>query len=202
MVAAIALLVFVCILQFTLAIPSKSRKCRSANDEELDEMIKRTGITQMINRRYLSVDPPPELESRVSGDSEVQSDQAPFQDFFVDENYEAPVGGNSIHFSAPPVRSKRQMDEHEIEPSSTWTCERTTEWEDLGDNYYPRYLRKVKCLCDRCWFSHYRCVPRSFTVIILRRIEKKCDYGKPTSIEKEWEFVEKAVPVWCECVRN
>lgn len=51
MVAAIALLVFVCILQFTLAIPSKSRKCRSANDEELDEMIKRTGITQMINRR-------------------------------------------------------------------------------------------------------------------------------------------------------
>uniref|UniRef100_A0A5S6Q0Y4 TGF-beta family profile domain-containing protein n=1 Tax=Trichuris muris TaxID=70415 RepID=A0A5S6Q0Y4_TRIMR len=55
-----------------------------------------------------------------------------------------------------------------------WTCDERVEWLDLGPNYFPRFLRNVSCLSTRCFYGHYRCKPRAFTVILLRKAAQTC----------------------------
>ncbi|OQR74045.1 hypothetical protein BIW11_09345 [Tropilaelaps mercedesae] len=160
-----------------------------------------------VSSRYMSVDPPPKpmVDGQKLENNDWQDDQAQNEDFFVDNpNYEAPVNNYHFHLGHALMKRgirqfrKRQSDD----PTSKWKCQSTLEWEDLGDGYFPRYLRKVKCLCERCWYNHYKCRPRSFTVTLLRRrSDVKCSYGdKPIVLEDEWEIVEKAVPFCCDCV--
>lgn len=99
----------------------------------------------------MSVDPPPQLDDP-NGDEDLQGDQAKDNEFFVDNpNYEAPVQNYNLHLGHALMRRdvhrlrKRQSED----PTSKWRCESALEWEDLGDDYFPRFLRKVKCLCER-----------------------------------------------------
>lgn len=84
-----------------------------------------------------------------------------------------------------------------------WTCQTTTTWEDLGQNFYPRFLRKTTCSSKKCWFDHFSCKAKTFDVKILKRKPGKCNVvlqsnGKPT-FEDHWELVEKKVAYCCEC---
>ncbi|XP_058452462.1 protein trunk [Malaya genurostris] len=90
-----------------------------------------------------------------------------------------------------------------------WECEGKIRWLDLGAEYFPRYLRTVECAKTRCWYGHYQCVPRSFTVKILRRRTGECVpsgqlrnigvEGLPGELRELWVWEERAVNFCCDC---
>ncbi|XP_013416660.1 protein trunk-like [Lingula anatina] len=94
--------------------------------------------------------------------------------------------------------------------SPPWQCDSRIVWDDLGSDHFPRFLRTVECTQQDCWFGHYSCVPRAFTVNVLRRKTDACVpvYGNPTGqddrreiirYEHEWIFEERSVTFCCDC---
>ena len=55
-----------------------------------------------------------------------------------------------------------------------WDCGMQTVWKDLGEDYFPRFLRVVECAKTQCFYGRYTCQPRSFTVQLLRRRRGRC----------------------------
>ena len=109
-------------------------------------------------------------------------------------------------------RRKRGLDSvnNGKEDVPDWKCQSEDEWVDLGPDYFPRYLRQVKCIGGSCWNGFYTCRERSFTVKILRRLSDRCIPVVPadtstslrdaeTSYEQAWVFEERALPFCCEC---
>lgn len=90
-----------------------------------------------------------------------------------------------------------------------WKCEAKIKWLDLGIDYFPRYLRTVECTKQYCWYGHYECKPRSFTVKILRRRNGECVSsdrlhkigvdGMPGELRELWIWEERAVNFCCDC---
>lgn len=90
-----------------------------------------------------------------------------------------------------------------------WKCEAQIKWLDLGSDYFPRYLRTVECTKHFCWYGHYACRPRSFTVKILRRRNGECVSsenlhkigveGIPGELRELWIWEERAVNFCCDC---
>ncbi|XP_013783375.1 protein trunk-like, partial [Limulus polyphemus] len=100
-----------------------------------------------------------------------------------------------------------------VSTGSPWGCPSEIRWFDLGEDHFPRYLRSVACTNERCWFGHFYCRPKAFTVKILRR-KKNCvkqngdsahkesldgDQELPPELQEQWEFEERAVTFCCEC---
>ncbi|VDP30177.1 unnamed protein product [Soboliphyme baturini] len=79
--------------------------------------------------------------------------------------------------------------------SLPWSCETTVQWMDLGADHFPRYLRSVRCTSDRCFYGHYRCQPKAFTVKVLKRLMDKC-------IEITPELVRKFMPATAAEIQN
>uniref|UniRef100_A0A182LX56 Spaetzle domain-containing protein n=1 Tax=Anopheles culicifacies TaxID=139723 RepID=A0A182LX56_9DIPT len=90
-----------------------------------------------------------------------------------------------------------------------WECEAKIRWIDLGPEYFPRFLRTVECTRQNCWYGHYSCQPRSFTVKILRRRTGECVQsdrlrrigvdGLPGELRELWVWEERAVNFCCDC---
>ncbi|XP_044739222.1 protein trunk [Chrysoperla carnea] len=93
-----------------------------------------------------------------------------------------------------------------------WECESRIRWIDLGREYFPRYLRTVECLAHDCWYGHYTCKPRSFTVKMLRKRGGLCapikdgqdkrkigQEGLPMDLRQLWVWEERAVTFCCDC---
>lgn len=90
-----------------------------------------------------------------------------------------------------------------------WECEAKIRWIDLGSEYFPRFLRTVECTRQNCWYGHYSCQPRSFTVKILRRRTGECVQsdrlrrigvdGLPGELRELWVWEERAVNFCCDC---
>ncbi|XP_062557294.1 protein trunk-like [Armigeres subalbatus] len=93
--------------------------------------------------------------------------------------------------------------------SRPWNCEAKIRWMDLGDEYYPRFLRTVECAKTSCWYGHYQCTPRSFTIKILRKRPGECVpidethkigiEGLPAELSELWVWEERAVNFCCDC---
>ncbi|XP_053698612.1 protein trunk [Sabethes cyaneus] len=93
--------------------------------------------------------------------------------------------------------------------SKPWECEGKIRWLDLGAEYFPRYLRTVECAKSRCYYGQYQCLPRSFTVKILRRRTGECVPrghlknvgvdGLPGELRELWIWEERAVNFCCDC---
>lgn len=103
-------------------------------------------------------------------------------------------------------RPRVRRDESTKKP---WGCESHMEWEDLGEDRFPRYLRTVRCLGEECWFTHFRCKGRAFTVNVLRRAtsEAPCagdasPESLPADLREEWVFEERAVTFCCDCSKD
>lgn len=81
------------------------------------------------------------------------------------------------------------------------------EWLDLGEDRFPRYLRTVRCKGESCWFTHFECKGRAFTVNVLRRLtaqpvcegERASSDSLPQDLREEWVFEERAVTFCCDC---
>lgn len=91
-----------------------------------------------------------------------------------------------------------------------WECEAKIKWIDLGTDYFPRFLRSVECTKKKCWYNHYVCKPRSFTVKLLRRRNGECVQTNqlnritndklPEDLKELWVWEERAVNFCCDCV--
>lgn len=84
-----------------------------------------------------------------------------------------------------------------------WTCKTTSNWNDLGNNYFPRYYKSVTCSSNNCWFGHFRCRAKFFQLQILKRKSGACrkvisSSGVP-SFEEFWELHEVSAALYCMC---
>lgn len=89
-----------------------------------------------------------------------------------------------------------------------WGCESRMEWLDLGEDRFPRYLRTVRCMGEACWFTHFQCKGRAFTVNVLRRVAalpacggdgRTSSENLPDDLREKWVFEERAVTFCCDC---
>ena len=93
-----------------------------------------------------------------------------------------------------------------------WRCESKIIWTDLGADYFPRYLRTVECTKSNCWYGHYACLPRSFTIKLLKKKSGECIssdklhsigvVGLPDELREMWIWEERAVNFCCDCAIN
>jgi len=93
-----------------------------------------------------------------------------------------------------------------------WECEAKIKWIDLGPDYFPRFLRTVECTRKKCWYNHYECQTRSFTVKLLRRRNGECvktneihpvsNDELPGELKELWVWEERAVNFCCDCAAS
>ena len=106
--------------------------------------------------------------------------------------------------------NRRRNDDSSQQPQQAkrpWECEAKIKWLDLGYDYYPRYLRTVECTRHACFYGHFTCTPRSFTVKILRRRRGECVQtnnnvgidGLHGDLKELWIWEERAVNFCCDC---
>ncbi|KAI4458849.1 prothoracicotropic hormone isoform f [Holotrichia oblita] len=172
------------------------------------------------NSRYMSIRKPIDRIEYLKN-SKVRK-RTTTNDFYVHENYSMVIAEkpawNVNHFLIEEGRIERidESDVHRYRRSfmdnsvQQWECEMKIVWKDLGLDYFPRYLRSVECTeRERCWYGHFRCKPRSFTVKILKRRRDKCIEAAPNTrigtkglhsdLKRLWVWEEHAVNFCCDC---
>ncbi|CAN8005631.1 unnamed protein product [Ixodes hexagonus] len=172
--------------------------CAKATREDLERL-----LGPAFNARYMAIEKPAQeptssrLTARHSEDA--LNDQADLQadGFSVDADFRQDLPGE-----------RRHLRERRSETAKPWGCASRLEWEDLGDDRFPRYLRNVKCLGGDCWFGKFKCTARAFTVKVLKRksatgdddcVARTSTSQLPSELQENWEFEERAVAFCCDC---
>uniref|UniRef100_A0A0L8ICN3 TGF-beta family profile domain-containing protein n=2 Tax=Octopus bimaculoides TaxID=37653 RepID=A0A0L8ICN3_OCTBM len=102
----------------------------------------------------------------------------------------------------------RQLQRHKrtgraAEMSANWQCEMETDWKRMDDGYFPPYLQTGKCKSKSCFFDFYRCIPKRYTIKVLKRDPFRCNpiptFGQNTTYEEKWIFDKYHVTVCCQC---
>lgn len=180
-----------------------------------------------FNSRYMSFEAPQEAQTLPDGSKRYAEDS-----FFVSDNYSQEIGNattwnTSIHeddvqnytineqdsFGKNRRRGNRfRRNSKKSGIQRAWDCDARVVWTDLGMDYFPRYLRSVKCGYKKCWYGQYRCVPRAFTVKLLKRKRGRCvessvgaivgAMGLPIELRELWVWEERAVNFCCDCVAD
>lgn len=177
-----------------------------------------------FNTRYMSIDPPTDLDIAYETDPTDDPDTNRSQRaavaspndrpaFYVDGDEYLAQHGESVDaaeaaWSRGPFGSESST-RRKRSAQRPWTCRSHIRWLDLGDEYYPRFLRSVECAKQSCWYGHFKCRPRSFMVRILRRRTGKCvemanseDSYLPTDMRALWTWEERPVNFCCDCAMN
>ncbi|XP_067931726.1 protein trunk-like [Watersipora subatra] len=200
----------------------KDRVSRKEGCEERSEVDLKDLLGPAFNGRYMSVDKPVEVEEETAnteadaatgermadGSGATAVRVVPFHveadfrrdlphDFYLDISWYQEVVHTLSDNAAKLLRLARNV----VGEANTlpWKCEAEIVWTDLGSNYYPRFLRNVQCTRDNCWFGHFKCRPKAFTVNVLKRARDSC---KDSETGQEWIFEERAVTFCCECVEH
>ncbi|CAH1155123.1 unnamed protein product [Phaedon cochleariae] len=165
------------------------------------------------NARYMSIGDPI-AEENTGGGKRRGTNSGGALDFYVDSDLGETIDEQPAWSVKSHVESVREMGitryKREIDYLQEWNCRSRIKWTDLGPDYFPRYLRTVECLADRCWFDMYRCRPRSFAVKILKRRRDRCVAaapgagkvgvaGLPRDLRELWVWEERAVSFCCDC---
>ncbi|CAK9304383.1 unnamed protein product [Gordionus sp. m RMFG-2023] len=103
---------------------------------------------------------------------------------------------NKRSYYQPAHKTQRKNSKHspifsspKSENFKPWKCESKEIWKDLGPDHFPRYLRTIECITKKCFYSFYNCVPRAFTVKILKRRRKeKAGYSCIDSTSDEIQY--------------
>lgn len=180
----------------------------------------------------MSVSEPPPVELQPKNQAGKRYAQN-FKPFYVDDTYAMEISDEPAwevkHLSelekennkriadeqnSNSTRSKRASNRRRVDDSNQerqernpWECEAIEKWLDLGIDYYPRYLRTVECTRSSCWYGHFTCKPRSFTVKLLRRRRGECVQTKNKigivglhgDLKEKWIWEERAVNFCCDC---
>lgn len=222
---------FICGLVLLYSI--KKSDVRNINCPALPEQALKAILGTSFNARYMRLDLPIEDDTGTGGSKRASGHDE--HDFFLDDQDQNPYEGIPAwevdHFELPKSRSKRQQSTSPPERSARqafvdkitksskqdvfqyrpWDCKAEVHWMDLGSDYFPRYIRTVECKKKNCWYGHYTCKPKYFSIKVLRRSTGQCakvsqrlrvvtmdavsgDYAE------QWEFEEKAVTFCCDCV--
>ncbi|KAK3090453.1 hypothetical protein FSP39_011973 [Pinctada imbricata] len=84
-----------------------------------------------------------------------------------------------------------------------WACKMNHVWLKMEQGYFPPYVRSAECRSKRCFFNLYECIPKKYTIKILKRDPNRCNpvptLGANTTYEEMWIFERFHVTVWCEC---
>ncbi|XP_055618134.1 protein trunk-like [Toxorhynchites rutilus septentrionalis] len=216
---------------------NKPKQCAPLPDPVLSDI-----LGPAFNSRYMSIERPPVMEDEPihgEGDGKRGVSKGLYPSFYVEEDHLVELGNNPAWAvnhtretdnpvlrkprsaynallndmgresgSSRPIRGRGQK-----KPiSKPWECEGKIRWIDLGYEYYPQYLRTVECVKKSCWYGHYHCVPRSFTIKILRRRTGECVPagqlqnigvdGLPEELRELWVWEEHAVNFCCDCAAH
>lgn len=192
--------------------------CEDLAEYELIEI-----LGPAYNSRYMSITKPIDKIDYLKK-SKIRK-RTTTNDFYVHENYSAVITEKPAwrvinHFlikeeKIEPIDESGMKHRHrrsfmEMDSMQQWQCEMKIVWKDLGVDYFPRYLRSVECTeRERCWYGHFRCKPRSFTVKILKRRRDKCLAAAPNTriginglhpdLKRLWVWEEHAVNFCCDC---
>jgi hypothetical protein len=182
----------------------------------------------------MSIDPPKPDDNLESKNIAGKRDAADFKPFYVDDTYAMELSDKPawevMHLSElEKANNKKKLEEMSEKKNATrvqrsnnrrrseeatqqqsrrpWECQAKIKWLDLGYDYYPRYLRTVECTRSACFYGHFTCTPRSFTVKILRRRRGECVQTKNDigidglhgDLKELWIWEERAVNFCCDC---
>lgn len=91
----------------------------------------------------------------------------------------------------------------QITDPTPWTCQTSKVWLNLGPKFFPRHVRSVTCSSKKCWFQHFECRPKQYTIKVLKKKEGECvrvfsGTGSPR-FEDFWEAVDYRITVDCVC---
>ncbi|KAG5890407.1 hypothetical protein JTB14_026288 [Gonioctena quinquepunctata] len=208
--------VFVVFLGMVMCAPP-IKKSDKVYCSEIPSLVLEEILGAAYNARYMSIDEPVIHSSDQNGKRMTTGDDL---DFSVDSEFSETIEDqpawaitNHVVETLGEYDHKRYVEKERYRRSSDykqeWHCKSRIKWIDLGPDYFPRYLRSVECLADKCWFDIYKCKPRSFTVKILRRRRNRCVTaapgtkigmaGLPNSLKELWVWEERAVSFCCDC---
>ena len=84
-----------------------------------------------------------------------------------------------------------------------WTCNCVVFWRDLGENFHPRFVRDARCSTSTCYHGHYSCIPRKYSVPVLKRVAHNDDISESDRFfDNEFYFVTISVTSSCYCGRR
>ncbi|EDV98875.1 protein trunk [Drosophila grimshawi] len=190
-------------------------------------------LGQAFNPRYMSIEPPKSGSREET--SNFGSKRSPLDiPFYADNNvvslgsFPAWETNHFAYFEKKEEISLKRRDinvrnifiegggggghgKPEVFKTRPWECSSIINWIDLGLNYFPRYIRSIECIAKKCWYGHFKCKPKSFTIKVLRRKTGSCIHvsDKLILITSEkyiddytqlWIWEEIAVNFCCECV--
>lgn len=99
--------------------------------------------------------------------------------------------------------TKRSMSVDQITDPAPWTCQTSNEWKDLGPTFFPRHVRSATCSSNTCWFGHFRCRPKFYTIKVLKKKVGEClrvySFTGSPRFQDFWEEVDYKITVDCEC---
>ena len=153
------------------------KKAPDSDCQPVKRDLLRQRLGNAYNQRYMAMD---------DTDLQYKANQSP--------------SGDQEHVTKPKNVSKRSVDN--TDPSA-WTCQTTKVWLDLGVKFFPRHVKSVTCSSNKCWFQHFWCRPKHYTIQVLKKKEGEClrvysSTGYPR-FEDFWEAVDYQITVGCEC---
>lgn len=186
---------------------------RKVNCTPIPENVLSDLLGASYNQRYMSISKP--VDESASNPYNKRK-ALPLPSFYVEDTYQqelsnAPVWNvKFIANQTEDVRLKRAVPKYKTrDKREPWQCDKKIVWMDLGLDYFPRYLRTVECTKHTCFYGHYRCKPRSFTLRLMRRKAGLCAQmdqdrkigvaGLPLQLRELWVWEERAVNFCCEC---
>jgi len=86
-----------------------------------------------------------------------------------------------------------------------WACETEFSWRDLGKFHYPQFIRTATCTTATCFSALYRCVPKTYTFKVLKKLERNeaIDQSQaiklPENLRNKVKFINVTTNACCEC---
>lgn len=201
-------LLFILFTSLVLGVDLVRRK-RNVVCAELPEDVLGKILGPAFNARYMSITEP--VDEGLKDEESSKRHITPVLPFSVDQDYfhefgDQPAWNVDSYRQIMNAHSRRRRN---VKQQRQWECESKVVWTDLGVDYFPRYLRNIECTSKRCWYGLYKCIPRSFTVKVLKRRRGKCiesfpgtkvgNFGLHTDLRELWVWEERAVNFCCVC---
>ncbi|XP_037028778.1 protein trunk-like [Bradysia coprophila] len=225
--------------KLTKIVETEDVRATQSNCANLPPTVLSDVLGAAFNSRYMSIEPPkyPEedMENLHPNSYQTKRNSELLQPFYVDDTFALEISDKpawevkhtveehdqgSVSISTRQIhhplmnmnvdRSKRDLRRgNRMRNDRPWECEAKIKWIDLGADYFPRFLRSVECTKKKCWYNHYVCKPRSFTVKLLRRRNGECvqtnqlnrvtNNELPGDFKELWVWEERAVNFCCDC---
>ena len=85
-----------------------------------------------------------------------------------------------------------------------WSCSFETFWKDLGEAYFPRFVKDGVCVSAACWYGHYTCQSIYYNMnVIVKQHNNRCvDRHLPSVLASDWRLAEVNITVSCICARK